>query len=179
MVEPKKMQLPFDRAELAELQAGDALLLSGPIFTSRDAGHVRLMEALDKTGELPYDLAGQALFYAGPSPASAGRPLGSVGPTTSSRMDFAAPRLYRAGIVATIGKGTRSEEVKQACIDTGSVYLAAVGGSAALLAKCVVSAETVAWDDLGTEALRKLELVDFPCFVALDTRGNDVYALSK
>ena len=175
MVEPIRITLPVSRKELANLHAGDALLLSGPVYTSRDAGHVRIMEALERDGELPYGLAGQIIFYAGPTPPSAGRPLGSVGPTTAGRMDFAAPALYEAGVVATIGKGTRSEKVRQACIDTGSVYLCAVGGSAALLAKCVVDAQTVAWEDLGTEALRRLELVDFPCFVALDTQGNDVY----
>lgn len=179
MVEPRKLTLPLAKDEAASLRAGDALLLSGPVFTSRDAGHVRLLAALEEEGRLPFDLEGQTLFYAGPTPASAGRPLGAVGPTTSGRMDFAAPALYRAGIVATIGKGSRDPEVAQACMETGSVYLCAVGGSAALLAKCVVSAETIAYDDLGTEALRRLELRDFPCFVALDVLGNDVYAQAK
>ncbi len=172
-----KLQLPLSKEKLKELHAGDFVLLSGPVFTARDAGHVRLLEALDECGELPFHLKGQTIFYAGPTPAAAGRPLGSVGPTTASRMDFAAPRLHEAGIVASIGKGTRSEQVKQSCIDTGSIYFAAVGGSAALLAKCVVNAQTVAWKDLGTEALRKLELKDFPCFVALDTYGGDIYAI--
>lgn len=172
----KRLQLPLDKQELAKLHAGDAVLLSGPVFTARDAGHVRLLEALNESGELPFNLAGQTIFYAGPTPPAANRPLGSVGPTTASRMDFAAPILYEAGIVASIGKGTRSKEVKQSCIDTGSVYFAAVGGSAALLAKCVVDAQIVAWDDLGTEALHKLELKDFPCFVALDIYGGDIYA---
>jgi fumarate hydratase subunit beta len=125
---------------------------------------------------MAFVLEGQNHFYSGPTAASAGRPLGSIGPTTASRMDFAAPSLYSAGIVATIGKGSRSQDVARACRETGSVYLAAVGGSAALLAKCVVDAQTIAWDDLGTEALRRLELVDFPCFVAFDTMGGDIYA---
>lgn len=176
MVETKKLTLPLSREDVAGLRAGDALLLSGPIYTARDAGHVRIMEALDQTGELPYGLAGQAIFYAGPTPPSAGRPLGSVGPTTAGRMDFAAPALYRAGVVASIGKGGRSQEVIDACVETGSVYLCCIGGCAALLAKQVVSAQTIAWEDLGTEALRRLEVVDFPCFVAVDTQGNDVYA---
>lgn len=170
------LSLPVEREELKQFHAGDAVLLSGPVFTARDAGHMRLLECLNKEDKLPFSLEGQTIFYAGPTPPSAGRPLGSVGPTTASRMDFAAPVLYEAGIVSSIGKGTRSEEVKQACMRTNSVYFAAVGGSAALLAKCVVKAETIAWEDLGTEGLRKLELKDFPCFVALDIYGGDIYA---
>ena len=176
MVEPKKLSLPLSREDVAGLRAGDALLLSGPLFTSRDAGHMRIMEALEETGQLPFGLEGQTIFYAGPTPASAGRPLGAVGPTTAGRMDFAAPALYRAGVVASIGKGSRGAEVTRACVETGSVYLCSVGGCAALLAKCVTDAQTVAWEDLGTEALRRLEVVDFSCFVATDTQGNDVYA---
>ena len=176
MVEPKKLSLPLSREDVAGLRAGDALLLSGPLFTSRDAGHMRIMEALEETGQLPFGLEGQTIFYAGPTPASAGRPLGAVGPTTAGRMDFAAPALYRAGVVASIGKGSRCAELTRACVETGSVYLCSIGGCAALLAKSVVAATTVAWDDLGTEALRRLDVVDFPCFVAVDTLGNDVYA---
>lgn len=176
MVEPVSLKLPLQRDELAKLAAGDALLLTGALYTARDAGHVRLMDALEKTGELPFGLAGQTIFYAGPTPPSAGRPLGSVGPTTAGRMDFAAPALYRAGVVASIGKGSRSQEVIDACVETGSVYLCCIGGCAALLAKSVVDAQTVAWDDLGTEALRRLEVVDFPCFVAIDTQGRDIYS---
>ena len=175
MVEPIRLTLPLAREDVASLKAGDALLLTGPLFTARDAGHVRLMEALERDGELPYGLTGQAIFYAGPTPAAAGRPLGSVGPTTAGRMDFAAPALYQAGVVASIGKGSRSDAVKQACVETGSVYLCCIGGCAALLAKCVTASETVAYEELGTEALRRLEVVDFPCFVAIDTQGNDVY----
>lgn len=192
-----------DRAVLRELRAGDACLLTGALFTLRDAGHVRLLEELDRAnGEadaratgfagttatesaiavtaadvLPYGLAGQALFYAGPTPAHAGRPFGAIGPTTASRMDFAAPRLYDAGIVATVGKGVRSREVRDACVRNGSVYFVAVGGAAAYLAKCVTSTRTLAYDDLGTEALRRIEVVDFPVFVGIDAHGNDVYDL--
>ncbi len=175
MVEPRRIELPLSRAQAAELHAGEALLLSGPVYTMRDAGHVRALEALDRDGSLPFGLEGQIIFYAGPTPPAAGRPIGAVGPTTASRMDFAAPRLYEAGVVATIGKGARSDEIARACQQTDSLYLAAVGGSAALLAKSVTSVETLAWEDLGTEALRRLELVDFPCFVALDTHGGDIY----
>ena len=169
------LALPLDRAQLRELEIGQEVRLSGPIYTMRDAGHARALEALRTTGELPFGLSGQALFYAGPTPAAAGRPLGSVGPTTSSRMDFATPALMDAGIVACLGKGKRSPEVAQACVRNGAVYFACVGGIAALLAKSVVSSELVAWEDLGTEALRRLELVDFPAFVAIDTQGRDLY----
>ena len=173
-----RLTLPLDRSQLAGLKAGDACLLSGPLYTLRDAGHVRLMDELEQNGgALPYGLAGQTIFYAGPTPAAAGRPFGAVGPTTASRMDFAAPELHRAGIVATVGKGRRSPEVREACRETGSVYFVACGGAAAYLAKCVASSETVAYDDLGTEALRRIDVVDCPVFVGVDTRGNDVYDL--
>lgn len=174
----KRLSLPFDRAALADLRVGDACLLTGPMYTLRDAGHVRLLAELEVAGGvLPYDLDGQAIFYAGPTPAAAGRPFGAVGPTTASRMDFAAPALHRAGIAATVGKGRRNAEVRAACIDTGSVYFVACGGAAAYLAKCVASSKTVAYGDLGTEALRRIEVVDFPVFVGIDARGNDVYDL--
>ncbi len=175
MNEPRSLTLPLTPEVLATLRAGDEVLLSGPLYTMRDAGHERALTALNETGELPYSLAGQTLFYAGPTPARAGRPLGSVGPTTASRMDFATPALMKAGIVACIGKGKRSPEVAQACQETGSVYFAAIGGIAALLATHVVASEEVAWEDLGTEALRKLTVENFPVFVALDAYGGDLY----
>lgn len=177
MQETIKLTLPLDKGELAKLRAGDACTLTGPMYTLRDAGHIRLLAELDAQGsdELPYGLSGQAIFYAGPTPAAAGRPFGAIGPTTASRMDFAAPRLHRAGVVATIGKGTRSQQVKDACVETGSVYFIAVGGAAAYLAKCVESSTTVAYDDLGTEALRRIDVVDFPVFVGVDATGADVY----
>lgn len=175
MSEPKKITLPVTREELSKLRIGNEVLLSGSVYTMRDAGHERALEALDAEGELPFGLSGQTLFYAGPTPAAAGRPLGSVGPTTASRMDFATPRLMEAGIVACIGKGKRSPEVVESCKRTGSVYFACVGGIAALLATHVTESENVAWEDLGTEALRRLELRDFPAFVAIDANGNDLY----
>ena len=177
-VDPIRLTLPFDRGALAALEAGDACLLTGPLYTLRDAGHVRLMAELEAAGgHQPYGMDGQAIFYAGPTTAAAGRPYGAVGPTTASRMDFAAPALHRAGIAATVGKGRRSAEVCDACAATGSVYFVACGGAAAYLAKCVASSETVAYGDLGTEALRRIEVVDFPVFVGIDVRGNDVYDL--
>lgn len=173
---PRHLELPASREELATLRCGDEVRLSGPVYTMRDAGHVRALEALSIDGVLPFGLSGQTLFYAGPTPAVGDRPVGAVGPTTASRMDFATPRLLAAGVTSMIGKGTRSEEVRRACIETSSVYFAAVGGAAALLARCVVAAETIAWDDLGTEALRRFVLEDFPVFVAMDVDGDDLYA---
>lgn len=169
------LTLPLSREDVSGLEAGDQVLLSGPVYTMRDAGHERALQCLADTGRLPFDLEGATLFYAGPTPAAAGRPLGSVGPTTASRMDFATPQLFEAGIVACIGKGKRSAEVVEACRATGSIYLCTVGGVAAFLAKTVKASELIGWDDLGTEALRRLELQDFPCYVAIDTKGGDLY----
>lgn len=167
--------LPQERTRLETLVCGEELLLSGTVYTMRDAGHLRALEALHASGSLPFDLAGQVLFYAGPTPSSAGRPFGAIGPTTASRMDFATPQFLDAGIIATIGKGVRSEAVVQACVRNHVVYFAAVGGAAALLAQCVKSACPVAYDDLGTEALVRLEIEDFPVFVAIDAQGRDLY----
>ena len=171
------LRLPLDRDQLRELRAGDACALTGPLYTLRDAGHMRLLAELEEKdrGVLPYGLDGQVIFYAGPTPAAAGRPFGAIGPTTASRMDFAAPLLHDRGIAATIGKGVRSEAVREACVRNGAVYFVAVGGAAAYLAKCVTSEQTLSYDDLGTEALRRIEVVDFPVFVGIDTLGNDVY----
>ena len=175
MSEPVRLTLPLEKSQLATLKAGQEVRLTGPAFTMRDAGHARALKALKETGKLPFGLTGQTLFYAGPTPAAAGRPLGSVGPTTASRMDFATPQLMDAGIVACIGKGKRNQAVIDACVRNGAVYFAAVGGIAALLAKHVTASETVAWDDLGTEALRRIMLDDFPVFVAIDAQGRDLY----
>ena len=175
IIDGHHIDLPLNRAQLAALRAGDVCLLTGDIYTLRDAGHMRLIDELEQKGSLPYGLEGQIIFYAGPTPEACGRPFGAIGPTTASRMDFATPALLRAGVVATIGKGKRSEAVREACIETGSVYFAAVGGAAAFLAKCVDSSETLGYDDLGTEALRRIHVTDFPVFVALDTQGNDIY----
>ena len=175
----RRLSLPLDAAQVATLRAGEACLLSGPMFTLRDAGHLRLLAELEvQDSDEPYGLKGQAIFYAGPTPPAAGRPFGAIGPTTASRMDFAAPRLYDAGIVATIGKGVRNEAVRAACVRNGGVYFVTVGGAAAYLAKCVESSTTVAYDDLGTEALRRIEVLDFPVFVGVDTTGADVYEMA-
>ena len=175
MTEPKRIDLPISRETLADLVAGDEVRLFGDVFTARDATHARLLAELERGGELPYGLVGQTLFYAGPTPAAAGRPSGAVGPTTAKRMDAATPSLMRAGIVATIGKGARAPEVAQACVETGGVYFAAVGGAAALLATFVTDVSTVAYPELGTEALMRMRLEGLPAFVATDTRGNDLY----
>ena len=151
--------------------------LSGAMYTLRDAGHMRLLDELHERGCLPCDLEGATIFYAGPTPPAAGRPFGAVGPTTASRMDFAAPELYRAGIAATVGKGVRSQAVIDACVETGSVYFVATGGAAALLAQRVEAGEVVAYDDLGTEALRRIVVRDFPVFVGVDVKGSCIYDL--
>lgn len=176
MSEPVRVTLPATRETLSGLHAGDEVLLSGIVYTARDATHVRLVAEVDAAGELPYGLAGQTLFYAGPTPAAAGRPAGSVGPTTAKRMDAWTPRLLSAGITATIGKGSRSEVVRLAHAGQGAVYFAAVGGAAALLATHVLSAEPVAYPELGTEALVRMEIAGMPAFVAIDASGNDLYA---
>ena len=175
MSEPIRLSLPLNKSELANLRSGQACLLTGEMYVLRDAGHVRLLQELEEQGSLPYGLAGQMIFYAGPTPASAGRPFGSIGPTTASRMDFATPQLLRAGVAATLGKGTRSKSVVDAIKETGAIYFAAVGGVAALLAKCITKEEIIAYEDLGTEALRKITVRDFPVFVGIDTLGNCLY----
>jgi len=172
---PIRLNLPASREELAALRAGDEVRLFGTVYTSRDAGHAKLLAVHAVEGELPFELVGQTLFYAGPTPAVEGYPAGSVGPTTARRMDFATPQLLSAGIVAVIGKGSRAPEVRRAFAENGAVYFAAVGGAAALLGQHVAAAEPVAWEDLGTEALVCLTLEDFPVFVGIDTLGTDLY----
>lgn len=174
-----RIALPRDMDVLRGLTAGTQVLLSGPVFTARDATHEHLIGELDRDGVLPYGLAGQVLFYAGPTPPAAGRPAGAVGPTTARRMDAWTPRLLEAGIAATLGKGARSEAVRRACIATRAVYLAAVGGAAALLATHVRASAIVAYPELGTEALARLELDEFPAWVAIDAHGEDLYATSR
>jgi len=175
---PRELQLPFTREVLATLAAGDEVTLTGAVYTARDATHERIVGALQRDGVLPFDLEGATLFYAGPTPPAAGRPAGAIGPTTAKRMDEWTPALLRAGIVATIGKGVRSEAVAAACAETDSVYFAAVGGAAALLARHVTAMEPVAWPDLGTEALVAVMLDRMPAFVAIDTHGVDLYRLA-
>ena len=172
---PRRIKLPFSAEELRGLRAGEELLLSGPAFTARDATCQRLLEEARAAGELPFGLASQLICYIGPTPAAAGRPHGAAGPTTARRMDRATVELARFGLAATFGKGERSEELRRACSEQGMVYLTGIGGAAALAARCITASEVVAWPELGPEALRRIELADFPVFVAYDTCGGDIF----
>ena len=171
----KHMNVPMQPEEAASLRAGDYVYLTGTIYTARDAAHKRMQESLDQGQELPIDIKGQILHYMGPSPARPGRPIGSAGPTTASRMDKYAPKLLDLGQMGMIGKGKRSQAVKDAVVRNKAVYMAAVGGAGALLSKSILSSEVVAYGDLGTEAIRKLEVKDFPVIVVCDSVGNDIY----
>lgn len=175
MSQSKKLSLPLSKEDVESLECGDSVLLSGVMYTLRDAGHKRVMDYISRHGCLPYDLEGQTIFYAGPTPATPTQPFGAIGPTTATRMDFATPKMMDLGIIATIGKGKRSKAVIEACKKDKGVYFAAVGGIAALLAERVKSSELVAWEDLGTEALRRIVVEDFPVYVAIDVAGNTLY----
>lgn len=171
----KRITVPADREILKTLKAGDYVYITGTIYTARDAAHKRMYEALQQGRELPVDLTGQVIYYMGPSPAREGRPIGSAGPTTASRMDKYTPGLLDLGMGAMIGKGKRSPEVIDAIVRNQSVYFAAVGGAGALLSKCITSSEVVAYDDLGTEAIRRLNVENFPVIVVIDSEGNNLY----
>ena len=166
---------PINKETARSLHAGDYVYITGTMYTARDAAHKRMYEILQKGGELPVDWKDQVIYYMGPSPAREGRPIGSAGPTTASRMDKYAPQLLDLGLGAMVGKGKRSQAVIDAIVRNGSVYFAAVGGAGALLSKCITSAEVVAYDDLGTEAIRRLEVEDFPVIVVIDSEGNNLY----
>ncbi len=173
----KRITIPATREALAGLRAGDRVLLSGIIYTARDAAHQR-MAAMQAAGEAwPLDWRGQAVYYAGPCPAQPGDVIGACGPTTSGRMDAHTPMLLEAGLTVMIGKGQRNEAVKAAMRETGAVYLAATGGAGALIARCVRRCDTVAFAELGAEAIYRLEVVDLPLIVAIDSQGNDLYQL--
>ena len=171
----KHMRVPITRQEAATLKSGDYVYLTGTIYTARDAAHKRMYEALMKKEALPFDIRGNVIYYMGPSPAREGRPIGSAGPTTASRMDKYTPALLDLGMQGMIGKGKRTEEVREAMIRNGAVYFAAVGGAGALLSKSILSSEVIAYDDLGTEAVRKLSVKDFPVVVVMDSQGNNLY----
>jgi len=176
----KKIVAPLsDESVIEELRAGDLVLISGVIYTARDAAHKRIVEALDRGEEPPFPLKGQIIYYAGPAPAKPGMPIGSVGPTTSYRMDPYAPRLLEEGLKGMIGKGTRSDAVKEAIKRFKGVYFGAVGGAAAYLARCVKAARVIAYEDLGPEAVRELVVEDFPAFVVNDIYGNDLYHMGR
>ena len=170
-----RLNVPFSGDEIRDLKAGDKVFLSGTIYTARDAAHKRMDEILDKDGSLPFDVKGNVIYYMGPSPARPGKVIGSAGPTTASRMDKYTPRLLDLGLLGMIGKGKRSPEVHEAIIRNGAVYFVAIGGAGALLSKCIKKSEVIAYDDLGTEAIRKLTVEDFPCIVVTDPSGNSLY----
>ena len=171
----RHMYVPMTKEEAASLKAGDYVYLTGTIYTARDAAHKRMDEALDRGESLPFDIEGSIIYYMGPSPAREGRAIGSAGPTTASRMDKYTPRLLDLGMGAMIGKGKRSKAVMDAIVRNGAVYFAAVGGAGAILSKCILSSEIVAYEDLGTEAVRRLAIQDFPVVVVMDALGNNLY----
>ena len=171
----KHIQAPVCEQDIASLHAGDYVYISGTIYTARDAAHKRMQEALEKGEPLPFEMTQNVIYYMGPSPAREGRPIGSAGPTTASRMDKYASKLLDMGLTGMIGKGKRSDAVKEAIVSNGAVYFAAVGGAGALLSKSILSSEIVAYEDLGTEAVRRLKVKDFPVIVVIDSEGNDLY----
>lgn len=170
-----KITTPLSRAAAEKLRAGDRVLISGTVYTARDAAHKRMIEAINRGEELPFDIKNQIIYYAGPAPAKPGEVIGSCGPTTSGRMDAYAPTLIALGETGMLGKGSRSNEVIAAMKKYKCVYFGAIGGAGALIAKSVVSAEVIAYEDLGTEAIRRLTVKDFPAFVVIDTEGNSLY----
>ena len=170
-----KLTPPVTREDLAPLKAGDTVLLSGVVYTARDAAHKRMMELLDKGQPLPFPVEGSALYYVGPTPERPGQVIGSAGPTTSGRMDAYSPRLLDLGQSVMIGKGARNQVVKDAVVRNGAVYLAALGGAGALMAVSVKKLEVICWEDLGCEAVRRLEVEDMPLTVILDAHGGDLY----
>ena len=175
MSEPIRLKAPLSDQDLEKLKIGDRVLISGIVYTGRDAAHKRLFDLVQAGKDLPFDIKGQVIYYVGPAPAKPGQVLGSAGPTTSYRMDAYSPSLIAKGLKGMIGKGMRSDAVKEAMKKYGAVYFAATGGAGALLAKRVKKAEVIAYEDLGTEAIRRLEVEDLPVIVVNDIHGNDLY----
>ena len=175
----KKLQTPFTREDARTLKAGDACLISGVIYTARDAAHKRLCELLAQSKPLPIDMENAIIYFVGPTPAKPGQVIGSAGPTTSYRMDAYSPALIAIGQTGMIGKGKRSPEVIAAMKEYGAVYFGATGGCGALLSKCIKKAEVVAYEDLGAEAIRRLEVEDFPVTVIIDSEGNNLYETGR
>ena len=171
----KKISAPITEKDTVNLNSGDYVYITGTIYTARDAAHKRMAEALAAGDKLPIDMKNNIIYYMGPSPAREGRPIGSAGPTTASRMDKYAPRLLDLGLGGMIGKGKRSQAVQDAIVRNKAVYFAAVGGAGALLSKCIKRADVIAYDDLGTEAIRRLEIEDLPAIVVIDSEGNNLY----
>lgn len=175
----RHLTAPLTEADVLSLHAGEHVLLSGTVYTARDAAHLRMMECLAKGEALPMELEGQVIYYAGPTPTPEGKPVGSIGPTTSTRMDASTPTLLAHGLRGMVGKGQRSESVMQAMQEHPAVYFAAVGGAAALMAACVTSCEVIAWDDLGPESVKRLTLKELPLVVAADAYGKDAFSLGQ
>ena len=171
----KHLKVPFTADEAAALRAGDMVYLTGVVYTARDAAHKRMNDALDRGEQLPVDFSGNVVYYLGPTPARPGKVIGSAGPTTASRMDKYAPRLLDLGLRGMIGKGKRTQQVADAIVRNKAVYFAAVGGAGALLSKCIKKADVVAYDDLGTEAIRRLEVENLPVIVVIDSTGDNLY----
>lgn len=174
----KYITSPIDKNIVNEIKAGDSVYITGTIYTARDAAHKRMYESILNEEELPFNLDGTILYYLGPSPAREGQIIGSAGPTTSSRMDKYSPLLMENGLKGMIGKGKRSKEVIQSIIKNNGLYFAAIGGAGALLSKCIVESSIIAYEDLGTEAIRKLEVKNFPVIVVNDSHGNDLYEIA-
>lgn len=164
------------KSQIQHLKAGDRVLLSGTVYTSRDAAHKRIFERIARGEELPYAIDGAVIYYAGPTPTPSGLPIGSCGPTTSGRMDVYAPKMLDMGLAAMIGKGGRSREVEEAIVRNGSVYFCAIGGAGALAAKCITSCEVIAFDDLGCESVKRLTIQNFPLFVGIAPDGSSLFA---
>jgi len=179
MAQPLRLQTPLPTEELLKLRAGDEVLLSGEVYTARDAAHRRMIECLDRGEPLPFEIQGSVIYYVGPTPAPPGKVIGSAGPTTSGRMDASAPRLIALGLKGMIGKGNRSPEVIAACQKHQAVYFGAIGGAGALISRQITAVEPVAWEDLGTEAVRRLLVKDFPLVVVNDCHGGDLYTLAR
>lgn len=172
-----EINAPFTKEIAETLRAGDRVLLSGVFYTGRDAAHKRLCEALEKGEELPFNIKDSVIYYVGPTPNRQGQAIGSAGPTTSSRMDAYAPLLIQKGLRAMIGKGFRSKPVIDAIIENKAIYFGAIGGAGALLSRSIIESEVIAYEDLGTEAIRRLKAIDFPATVVIDSKGQDLYSL--
>lgn len=175
----KKITTPLTVEKVKELNAGDTVLISGNIFTARDAAHKRLIELIDKGENLPFDINNAIIYYVGPSPTKPGMVIGSAGPTTSYRMDAYSPQLLNLGLKGMIGKGSRSKDVVDAMVENKAVYFAAIGGAAALIGKCVKKSELIAYEDLGSEAIRMLTVEDLPVVVVIDSKGNNLYDIGQ
>lgn len=174
----KYITCPLSDEDAKNLKAGDFVYLSGTVYVARDAAHKRMYEALEKGEKLPMEMKNNVIYYMGPSPAREGRPIGSAGPTTASRMDKYAPTLLNLGLKGMIGKGKRTPQVKEAMMKNGAVYFAAIGGAGAIISKSITESEVIAYDDLGAEAIRKLTVKDFPVIVVMDCEGNNLYETS-